>query len=224
MRSLLCVLALTACTTDRHVDEPHPARPAVATVPAKHVNAPKPAELDARFVATIKTASAPYAKWGRVDEKPNIAPMKCDMPRAADYGSKGAVHMSEAEDAPHGKKLYYLWASDRPGYLKHEVAIGFTIVKQSFAAKPTSEPKREYRFDESPLHDSMQVDGHWMTTGDAKGLYVMTKVGAVDGADAGWVYGTIDPAGEVTSAGRVASCIGCHEDAPHDRLFGLKTK
>lgn len=240
MRLLLCVLASTACTTDHHLDEPRPgpltapavAKPAKLVKPARPAEPAKPeparpTEIDPRFVATIRAASAPYAKWGRVDEKPNIAPMLCDMPhRTGDYGSQGAIHISEAADAPHGKKLYYLWASDRRAYLElghAPIANGFTIVKQAFAAKPTTEPKREFRYDASPLYDAMQVDGHWMTTGEAKGLYVMTKLGAQDGTDAGWVYGTIDPAGEVTSAGRVATCIGCHEDAPHDRLFGLKT-
>ena len=50
----------------------------------------------------------------------------------------------------------------------------------------------------------------------------MTKVGAKDGADDGWVYGTVAVDGSVTSAGRVASCMGCHdESATHERLFGL---
>ena len=43
-----------------------------------------------------------------------------------------------------------------------------------------------------------------------------------EGSDAGWVYGTVTPDGRVTSAGRVASCMGCHVDAPHERMFGLK--
>jgi hypothetical protein len=73
-----------------------------------------------------------------------------------------------------------------------------------------------------PLHDKLRVGDHWLTLGAPKGLYVMKKVGAGDGTDAGWIYGTIAQSGEVTSAGRVASCIGCHEDAPHDRLFGPK--
>jgi hypothetical protein len=45
------------------------------------------------------------------------------------------------------------------------------------------------------------------------------------GTDEGWVYGTVTPDGkDVTCAGRVASCMGCHADAPHDRLFGLAKK
>jgi hypothetical protein len=40
--------------------------------------------------------------------------------------------------------------------------------------------------------------------------------------DAGWVYATVTPDGQVTSAGRVASCMGCHEtSATHERLFGV---
>ena len=42
------------------------------------------------------------------------------------------------------------------------------------------------------------------------------------GADDGWVYGTVSADGKtVTSAGRVASCMKCHETRP-TRLFGLK--
>ena len=54
------------------------------------------------------------------------------------------------------------------------------------------------------------------------GIYVVLKLPAgTAGTDAGWVYGTATPGGEVTSAGRVASCMGCHVSAPHERLFGL---
>ena len=218
MRSLLW-LGLLACTTDRRTDLP-------VTSPTSSIAVAKP---EARFVATIREVAAPYQKWGRVDSAPNIAPMMCDMPGPEHpaWGSRGRVHLSEAADAPHGTKLYYLWASDRAGYLavgKQPVATGFTIVKESFAAKPIAAPsKQEPSFDGPPLHAKLRVGETWMTTGEAKGLYVMTKLGTAEGTDAGWIYGTITPGGTVTSAGRVASCIGCHEAAPHDRLFGPKS-
>ena len=42
------------------------------------------------------------------------------------------------------------------------------------------------------------------------------------GTDAGWVYGTVSADGKtVTAAGKVESCMKCHQDAKHDRLFGL---
>ena len=206
---LLLLVALAGCNSDLR---------AAPTKPE-----PAPSQVDARFVTAIRAAAKPYQTWGRVDERPNIAPMMCDMPRPEHYGSKGQVRMSEAEESPHGKKLYYLWASDRAAYLKTEVAAGFTIVKESFAAVPSkraANPPPEKML-ESPLHDTVELAGKRLTTGAAKGLYVMTKVGG-EGTDDGWIYGTITSAGVVTSAGRVATCMGCHEDAPHGRLFGLK--
>jgi hypothetical protein len=58
--------------------------------------------------------------------------------------------------------------------------------------------------------------------GAPAGLFVMAKVGTAD-SDAGWIYGTTARDGSVTSAGRVETCIGCHEHAPRDRLFGLRS-
>jgi hypothetical protein len=55
------------------------------------------------------------------------------------------------------------------------------------------------------------------------GLFIMTKLKPdAPGTDEGWVYGTVAPDGKtVTSAGRVESCMNCHRDAKHDRLFGF---
>jgi hypothetical protein len=40
--------------------------------------------------------------------------------------------------------------------------------------------------------------------------------------DDGWVYGTLTPDGKtVTGVGRLENCMGCHQKAPHGRLFGL---
>ena len=45
---------------------------------------------------------------------------------------------------------------------------------------------------------------------------------ATPDTDEGWVYATVSPAGQVTAAGRVASCMGCHEtSATHERLYGV---
>jgi hypothetical protein len=69
-------------------------------------------------------------------------------------------------------------------------------------------------------------EGHLYHAREKAGLFVMFKVdpGTPD-TDEGWVYGTVTADGrEVTSAGRVGSCLGCHQQAPHDRLFGLAGK
>jgi hypothetical protein len=42
-------------------------------------------------------------------------------------------------------------------------------------------------------------------------------------SDAGWVYATLTADGQVTAAGRVESCMHCHQDAGHERLFGVDT-
>ena len=58
---------------------------------------------------------------------------------------------------------------------------------------------------------------------DPAGLYIMFKLDpSTPETDEGWVYATITPDGQVTSAGRVGSCMGCHEtSATHERLYGV---
>jgi hypothetical protein len=194
------------------------------------------ADPDARHVDAIRTAATAYKKWHRVDERPNLAPVLCRSPLPSDYGAPSHVRMSAADDAPHGRKLYYLWASDKKLYLdsKSALPVGFTIVKESFDAVASKEPHAAPAQEpDEPLDlgrlgtrrpiDWMVTDkGERLTTGKRKDLYVMTKVGDQAGSDAGWIYGTVAPDGTVTSAGRVANCMGCHvESATHERLFGL---
>src|SRR5262249_7691502 len=54
-------------------------------------------------------------------------------------------------------------------------------------------------------------------------LFIMFKMDPrTPDTDQGWVYGTVtSDRQKVTSVGRVESCMKCHEQAPHDRLFGL---
>ena len=101
---------------------------------------------------------------------------------------------SEATDGPHQGKKYYLYASDRAAYLANRpVKPGFAVVKEA-------------RSPESPVVET---------------LFVMARVDSKE-SDAGWIYGTVSRNGTVTNAGRVESCMGCHVDAPHDRLFGVR--
>lgn len=203
----------------------------VQRVPAPVIAPETAPELDARHVAAIRAAATAYRAWGRVDERPNLAPELCRAPLPADYGAPSHVRLSAAADAPHGRKLYYLWASDRGRYLDadHEVPVGFTIVKESFAARPTqpapAPPPPESASgagrDLPPIDWLVTDRGERLATGERRDLYVMAKVGDRPGADAGWIYGTVAPDGAVTSAGRVASCMGCHADATRERLFGL---
>lgn len=172
-------------------------------------SAPASAEpsVDARHVEVIKRAAKAYVSWGKVDDQSRLAPTLCAPPP-----SPSKIRLSAADaESPHGKKLYYLWASDRAKYLdsKQTIPVGFSIVKQSFAAVPAAAT-------------ATAKAGSW-TVGPAKDVFVMVRVGDnTPGSDDGWVYGTVSPDGTVTSAGRVATCMGCHDQqTSRDKLFGL---
>lgn len=76
-------------------------------------------------------------------------------------------------------------------------------------------------------------DGKFFKTDHRGPLFIMYRTEKnAPGTDNGWVYGTLTSDGKtVTSAGRVASCMGCHTEAPYPkepkgegRLFGLPEK
>lgn len=203
-------------------------------------------ERDARFVAPVLAAARAYRAWGRVDATPHEAPAPC----AFGGPTPTPVQLSAAEVGPHGKKLYYLWASD-PGLYRAgrgEVPAGFAIVKESFAAVPQASadapptPTAEKLRAEwaAPTTTFTTPDGHHLGIGEPTGLFVMVKVGPGAGTDDGWVYGTVtaevagtgsgagsgDGTGaeaRVLRAGRIASCMKCHDArATRERLFGLR--
>ena len=56
--------------------------------------------------------------------------------------------------------------------------------------------------------------------GTFSGLFVMAKTGDPDGDD-GWIYATVAADRKtVTSSGKIASCMECHQNR-RDRVFGL---
>ena len=225
-----CVVALLgACESTRGSTSTSTSSSSSSSEPTKPAAAPAD-KMDARYVEAIRSAGAAYTKWGRVDELPRQAPTDCAAPSAHPEGQASRVRVSEADaaSAAHGEKLYYLWASDRAAYLANRAtAVGFAIVKEAFAAVPAAKaavnqaPAADYGRVPLPIRTT-SIDGKQVEIGKPAGLFVMTKVAATDGTDAGWVYGTLAPDGNVTSAGRVTSCIACHVDATHERLFGLR--
>ena len=98
----------------------------------------------------------------------------------------------------HGRKLYYLYAKDNLAYHHAkdlDQPAGQVIVKESW------------------------IPGKEKTKGP---LFMMIKTGAED-SDAGWIYATTTPDGKtITSSGKVASCMECHQGAKRDRIFGLR--
>jgi hypothetical protein len=224
--------------------EPAPASaPSASATPASHEYE---YELDEASAATLREAVRDYLAWGRVDERPNVAPVLCRAPLPRDYGAASQVRLSRGDAAEHGRKLYFLFAGPlelggrnrytelgKPGGAS-ELPIGFTVVKQSWTAEPgpapapaspTNQPNAILTIDPPPPVTTLEHEGRQLHTGEPRELFVMTKIGAPDtpGTDRGWIYGTLTPDGQTaTSAGRVERCMSCHEHADHERLFGLQ--
>jgi hypothetical protein len=197
------------------------------------------------FPELMKRVAKEYLAYGRVDDEMRWAPWLCRMPLPglARFSASG-------DDATHGCKLYSLFARDHPGYLKvaqtRAAAVGQVLVKQSWApvevaasdrtadrgavdyAKvihtppPPGGPKSSFNPGDHFYPYARQGDKLFKADRLA-GLFIMAKLDpATPGTDAGWVYGTVTADGKtVTAAGRVESCLKCHQEAPHDRLFGL---
>jgi hypothetical protein len=136
------------------------------------------------------------------------------------------VARSEAT-GEHGQKLYMLYArhADGTSYVERgkPAKVGQTLVKESWQCidgEPKAGTEASARYAQHLVHRDGDAACH---AGAATGLFVMHKL-AADTADTdqGWVYGTIDRDGVVTGAGRMASCMRCHERATDDRRFGLR--
>lgn len=187
--------------------------------------------------------AAEYRQYGRVDDLMRWAPELCMIPPPP------TPHASRSTDpATHGRKLYMLYARQRDAYAAlcgaRARGAGETgaqvVVKEAWrpvelpgvspdAARPRSPLREEsaagldVRQDEGGTYFPYVVDGGRVFRADEPaGLFIMYESRADDpDADAGWVYGTVSADGQtVTAAGRIASCMSCHRDAPHGRLFG----
>jgi hypothetical protein len=185
--------------------------------------APTPPPSDA-FTQRALAIAGEYTGWGRVDDELRWAPFLCRIPLP------GVARMSESSDpATHGRKLYSVFVKRRDAYPAGPQAGDQVVVKESWTAEPVTTPYNP----EAVAHQGPNASGNhfypYARKGDAvyragapAGLYLMFKVDPPTAdTDQGWVYATLTPDRRVTAAGRVASCMGCHEHAPHDRLFGV---
>ncbi|KYF71276.1 hypothetical protein BE17_31890 [Sorangium cellulosum] len=191
------------------------------------------AEIDARFVPLIASAFRDYKAWGRVDDELRWAPWLCRLPLP------GRTRMSDAEDGGHARKLYSVFARNHDAYplVQTEAPVsqpvGQVLVKESYHPELVDKAPEFPSHQPLPSSDPSRPSDHfdpYVRDGDRTyratrfaGAYVVLKVAPeTPGTDAGWVYGTVTPEGEVTSAGRVASCMGCHVSARHERVFGIE--
>lgn len=118
-----------------------------------------------------------------------------------------------------------------------EVPEGLVLVKEAWVPEEVTDPKEIAKIKQQRLSKESELlfnpnPGHtfWPYAEKGKKLYqakeksalfVMykTKEGTPN-TDQGWVYGTLSADGkEVTSAGMLKKCMGCHTRAPYGRLF-----
>jgi hypothetical protein len=192
-----------------------PLGPLGCTRPDPKAGGPPPTFED-RLLEIART----YEEYGRFPGLPHLAPVYCrappdPLPRFSAQGDSSA----------HGRKLYWLFVKEVPAGAAggtYFVAgkpspVGQVIVKQAWLPEEVSGEKAAGR------RDCCTHQGRVYRASRKAGLFVLFKVDPqTPGTDEGWVYGTVTADGkEVTSAGRVESCMNCHQRAPHDRLFGL---
>jgi hypothetical protein len=241
--TLLAAAALAAVTTAADLADDKPAD--------------KSNEPGKQFHEQLLDIAKSYQCVGPVDFETRWAPERCRAPVPYKDYTPAVPRMSDSKDSgTHGRKLYFLFAKDRLGYLRlgkessdrektdqatrdlagtrSEVhrpqalpeklkALQQFIVKQSWEPVEIDKDKRKPLQQFESIDPYATKDGKTYKTGKQGDLFIMFKLDPKTSAtDNGWVYGTVSAdAKKVTSAGRVDSCMSCHKDAKHDRLFGL---
>jgi hypothetical protein len=199
---------------------------------------------DPQFHSRLLKIAEVYTAYGRVDDEFRWAPWFCRMPDPSQ-----PRFSQSADETTHGRKLYSVFARDRDSYMQNPetIRVGQIIVKESWVPQElagklpldpvvAAEPKFTVPKDLAPLGIGAILTGSdhfrpfaqkkdkWYRAKERGPLFIMYKLDPdTQGTDHGWVYGTVTANGKTaTSAGRVASCMKCHE-TKKDRLFGLRS-
>jgi hypothetical protein len=198
-----------------------PDSPNAADLPAAADTAPA---VDPALAAQARAIAGEYQSWGRIDDELRWAPWLCRIPLP------GLARMSTSSDsATHGQKLYSVFVKKRDAYPMgpHTDQV---VVKESWTSERVTDPSVMYdpeRSRYSPdagdhFYPYAMKDGMIYRAAARAGLYIMFKLdGATPNSDGGWVYATITADGQLTAAGKIQSCVACHQEAEHDRLFGV---
>lgn len=185
-----------------------------------------PIANDASLHPALKAIATEHGNFFRADGT-WWSPLDCRAPPPAPSRVSDAPRASE-----HGQKLYTLLIADFEAYARDTGAhasadairalkgpsipgVAQAIVKESYEPTTDKESKTDHFI--APV----TKDGKTFYAGAPRDLFIMYRPTSTKlDTDAGWLYGTVSPKGDVTSAGKVASCMRCHADAPHGRLFG----
>jgi Cytochrome P460 len=199
----------------------------------------------AQFNERLLEIGDSYESYGRIDTT-----LRWGVTFCSDAGLTGAASprfSSSSDSATHGQKLYSLFVKDRPrsllagnSYVRRNEPnpVGQVLVKEAWTPEEVKDDHEsaEPVIRKVKVHDGDKLveevdsflpyarkDGRLYRATRKSALFIMYKVDPkTPDTDEGWVYGTVSADGkQVTSAGRVESCMRCHQKAPHDRLFGL---
>ena len=179
------------------------------------------AENNPAFHARLLELANTYTSYARVDDELHWAPTLCRQPMPS-----VARRSMSTQDDTHGRKLYFLFARDRAAYLgrdgKTPAFEGQAVVKEAWTVEEVA-GDTVYDKRTSPVLYRQEA-GKLFHAKERAGLFIMYRTAsATPGTDGGWVYGTVTPDGKtVTSAGAVPSCLTCHRQAKHERLFGIE--
>lgn len=210
-RLLLC-LFLTACSV-----EEGPSSTVKATEKATSLPTVLSVEFEPRIREIATQFREQFRNWTKLGTVPNMAPLGCRQPPLVQMLSKSR------DKGTHGRKLYFLYVKEALPYYsvaENDQPIGQALVKESFEAIPITLEEKS-ALDKTDASQTVSKDGEHWRLGPPRDLFVMYKLDpATPNTDEGWVYGTSSLDLEVSSAGRVASCMECHIDATRDRMFG----
>jgi len=229
-----------------------PATPGKIIAPAAAIERVEPwSEEEFRLRERLLAIAAEYVRYGRVDDEARWAPYLCRMPlpamarfSAADdetgHGQKlyflfareraGYVSLGRKEPV---RPAFQLGAKGDPQVVVKEAwtAEEYEAAKLPDVRRSTRHDPLAARFFGGSYYPFAQKNGKTYHAAKKAGLFVMFQADAnalglrqID-TDDGWLYGTLTADGKtVTGAGKMKSCIQCHEQAPHGRLFGLGGK
>jgi hypothetical protein len=184
---------------------------------------PKPRH---QFEKALRDIAQTYEGFALVDASSRWALVDCAPPDS--LPSPGDFHFSNSDDSPtHGRKMYVLFAKQMTAdsYVADNSPVGQAIVKEAWVPEEVKDNGKlpSVKRNGKKVVPYAKKDGKLYHAAEKSALFIMFKMDPqTPDTDEGWVYGTVTPDGKsVTSAGRVESCMKCHQKAPHDKLFGL---
>lgn len=211
--ALLSCSAIAMAACGGATDEPvSPSADAVASstgAPMPATSGPAP---DAGQIERVKAVADVYAtRYQKIAPTLHVAPALCAAkPPSA---PRPLMHSVSEDPWTHGKKLYYLFASNPDAYKRDGGREGTTqpadqvLVKESYVAV-------ESTFD--PAEEMVGDGDKFWKKGARASLFVMAR------HEGHWEFGTVSPTGEIAVEGTATkACHDCHDSKP-DGLFGPK--